>query len=400
MTDKTEKETLQDDETTEFKLKNRKRNAAELKDANTHYENIKEYAENYASYSKIREMESIASYMKKKGYLNGGSSEADSSEDSGEGGSGNGKLFGAADYKGPDSTATGNPWSGGPHFTTGVKAKLVVCDKQDDAILKACTEEKVDPMLMKIMMLLESGGNPNTGASSDGAGSLGIMQITPGNYGVDMDASKLSDPYYSFTIAAKGFHGKANVAKSVGKPTSVKNVSHYYNGDGPNAAMYANAFAEIYEGFPGLKSSNDYRTMSGIKEESKTSSGGGSTNATGNMKKVIEEAKKYLGVPYIWGGKTPSPGWDCSGFTGWAFAKGMGKDISTYTVTQEPHGSPVSNSDIKMGDLLFWGSVGASYHVALHIGNGEYIHAPKPGDITRIAKMTDWPPDFARRPSY
>lgn len=251
----------------------------DLKDTEVHYDASKEFAETYFDKTKLAEYKKIASYFKKQGYFNSGSSESSEGDAEGdsEGGGGNSQLFGLADYKGPDNTKTGNPWSGSGPFVSGVKSKLKNCDRWDKEILSASKKEKVDPMLTKIMMLMESGGNKDIGYSSDGAGSIGIMQLTPGNYGSrPMDPKRLAtDVEYSCEIAAAGYHGKADVAKRRGEPTSVKNVAKYYNGDGRNAVMYSEAFAEIYEGFPGLKASNDYRNMQGIKKENSSSSKGG-----------------------------------------------------------------------------------------------------------------------------
>lgn len=259
----------------------------DLKDTEEHYENSKEFSETYYNKEKLAEYTKIASFFKKQGYFESSGNSKDNNEGDSEGGGGNGKLFGLSDYKGPDSTKTGNPWSGSGPFVSGVRSKLKNCDRYDSEILNASKKEKVDPMLTKIMMLMESGGNPGVGYSSDGAGSIGIMQLTPGNYGDrPMDPKRLAtDVEYSCEIAAAGYHGKASVAKGRGEPTSVKNVAKYYNGDGRNAVMYSEAFSEIYEGFPGLKSSNDYRNMQGVKKES---SGKGGQKDSGKYIKPMD----------------------------------------------------------------------------------------------------------------
>ena len=111
--------------------------------------------------------------------------------------------------------------------------------------------------------------------------------------------------------------------------------------------------------------------------------------------KIIEEAFKYTGIPYVWGGKTPS-GFDCSGFTSWVYLHAIGYDMYSYTVSQEAHGREISFGELQPGDLLFWGDRGASYHVAIYIGNGQYIHAPTTGDVVKVGSMSTWAPSFAR----
>lgn len=113
-----------------------------------------------------------------------------------------------------------------------------------------------------------------------------------------------------------------------------------------------------------------------------------------NGQKVVEQAMTYLGVPYVWGGKSPS-GMDCSGLTQLAYRNALGKEIGVWTVAQESSGSVASVSDAEVGDLLFWGGHGSTYHVGIYIGDGKFIHAPQPGDVVKISNLTDFMPDFA-----
>lgn len=109
--------------------------------------------------------------------------------------------------------------------------------------------------------------------------------------------------------------------------------------------------------------------------------------------KVVANAKQYLGVPYVWGGKTAG-GMDCSGLTLLAYSS-IGKDIGTWTVPQESSGSTISVSQAQVGDLLFWGSHGSTHHVGIYIGGGQFIHAPTEGDVVKITNISDFTPDFA-----
>ena len=113
-----------------------------------------------------------------------------------------------------------------------------------------------------------------------------------------------------------------------------------------------------------------------------------------NGQKVVEQAMTYLGVPYVWGGKSPS-GMDCSGLTQLAYRNALGKEIGVWTVAQESSGSVSSVSDAEVGDLLFWGGHGSTYHVGIYIGDGKFIHAPQPGEVVKISNLTDFMPDFA-----
>ena len=116
----------------------------------------------------------------------------------------------------------------------------------------------------------------------------------------------------------------------------------------------------------------------------------------GDVQHLLDVSKQYLGVPYVWGGKTPS-GWDCSGFVGWVYKEAWGIDVSTWTVTQALVGDRIPVSEAKAGDMLFWGPTGAETHVAICLGDGTFIHAPQPGDVTKITPLQYFQPDFAVR---
>ncbi len=98
--------------------------------------------------------------------------------------------------------------------------------------------------------------------------------------------------------------------------------------------------------------------------------------------KVIAYAKQFLGVPYVWGGTTPS-GFDCSGFTSYVFRNSVGISLPRVSRDQQNVGLRISPSQVQPGDLVFRGN--PAYHVGIYIGNGQYIHAPQTGDVVKIA---------------
>lgn len=117
---------------------------------------------------------------------------------------------------------------------------------------------------------------------------------------------------------------------------------------------------------------------------------------SGSGSAVVAEAYKYIGVPYVWGGKDPS-GFDCSGFTSYVYRQATGREIGGWTVPQESAGTRISVSEAQAGDLLFWGSPGGTSHVAISLGGGQYIHAPQPGQTVTTGSVQYWAPDFAVR---
>src|ERR671911_225105 len=100
---------------------------------------------------------------------------------------------------------------------------------------------------------------------------------------------------------------------------------------------------------------------------------------------VVGIAMRYLGVPYRWGGASPS-GFDCSGFTMYVFAQ-IGVSLPHYTGAQWGMGSPVSRDQLEAGDLVFFNGLG---HMGIYIGGGNFIHAPHTGDVVKISSMTGW----------
>ena len=122
----------------------------------------------------------------------------------------------------------------------------------------------------------------------------------------------------------------------------------------------------------------------------------GNTISAAEGAAVVAEAARYLGVPYVWGGKSPA-GFDCSGLTGYAFSRVLGKSIGGYTVPQESSGVQVSMGALQAGDLLFWGPRGATHHVAIYAGGGQYIHAPQTGDVVKYQSISGYAPSFAVR---
>jgi cell wall-associated NlpC family hydrolase len=114
-----------------------------------------------------------------------------------------------------------------------------------------------------------------------------------------------------------------------------------------------------------------------------------SSSRTAKINAVIALAKKQLGKPYVWGAKGPSS-FDCSGLMYYVFLNATGKNIGGYTVPQESAGTQVSVSNLQTGDLVFWGNHGNTYHVALYLGGGQYLEAPKPGYNVRISTLSSY----------
>ena len=102
---------------------------------------------------------------------------------------------------------------------------------------------------------------------------------------------------------------------------------------------------------------------------------------------VIDLAKQYIGVRYVYGGTTPN-GFDCSGFVQYVYRQ-MGVKLNRVAEDQAKNGVYVAKEDLKPGDMVFFKKPGrAIHHVGLYVGNGMYIHAPYTGRTICIEPMT------------
>jgi cell wall-associated NlpC family hydrolase len=100
---------------------------------------------------------------------------------------------------------------------------------------------------------------------------------------------------------------------------------------------------------------------------------------------VVAIAERYLGVPYRWGGASPS-GFDCSGLVMYVYGQ-VGVSLPHSSYSQYGMGSPVSRSDLQPGDLVFFDGLG---HVGIYVGGNSFIHAPHTGDVVKISSISGW----------
>lgn len=125
-----------------------------------------------------------------------------------------------------------------------------------------------------------------------------------------------------------------------------------------------------------------------------------STQASSKAGAIVALAEQQVGKPYAWGANGPDS-FDCSSLVQYVFknAAGMNLPRTTYdqvkvgqTVYQksQANGQPVSANNLQVGDLLFWGSESSPYHVAIYIGNNQYVNAATPEQGTILQTMTSY----------
>ena len=109
--------------------------------------------------------------------------------------------------------------------------------------------------------------------------------------------------------------------------------------------------------------------------------------ATVSGSEIVSLAQQYLGVPYVYGGSSPS-GFDCSGFTMYIFAQ-VGIKLPHGATSQLSYGASVSRSELQPGDLVFFQDYGAvASHVGIYIGGDQFIHASSSSGNSRCVTIS------------
>ena len=142
------------------------------------------------------------------------------------------------------------------------------------------------------------------------------------------------------------------------------------------------------------KQISDAEETARANSERAATSSRSSTRGSSRGAEALAYAKAQLGEPYVRGGDGPSS-WDCSGLTSAAWGS-VGVSLPHSSGQQYNRGASVSKSDLQLGDLVFFYS--DISHVGLYAGNGQVIHAPRPGKSVEYIKMSYMPYAGARRP--
>ena len=103
---------------------------------------------------------------------------------------------------------------------------------------------------------------------------------------------------------------------------------------------------------------------------------------------VQEVAFGTLGTRYHFGGASPETGFDCSGLVTHVFGRAWGVELPRNTQEQRHVGRPVKFSELKPGDLVFYDTRHRPFsHVGIYVGQGNFVHAPRPGATVRIESI-------------
>ena len=99
---------------------------------------------------------------------------------------------------------------------------------------------------------------------------------------------------------------------------------------------------------------------------------------------VVSIALRYLGIPYRWGGSSPSTGFDCSGFVMYVYGR-IGISLPHHAASQYAYGRPVARSQLAPGDIVFFNGLG---HNGIYVGGGSFVHSPHTGDVVKISSLS------------
>ncbi|MDQ1038061.1 cell wall-associated NlpC family hydrolase [Streptomyces sp. V3I8] len=117
--------------------------------------------------------------------------------------------------------------------------------------------------------------------------------------------------------------------------------------------------------------------------------------ASGSVATVISFLRAQVGDAYVMGASGPDA-WDCSSLVQAAF-KQVGVDLPRVSQDQSVAGTPVSLSNVQVGDILYWGGAGSAYHVGVYIGGGQYLDAANPSKGVVIQDLSGYPASGAVR---
>lgn len=169
--------------------------------------------------------------------------------------------------------------------------------------------------------------------------------------------------------------------------TSSSILAELKNGTAVTVLSTSNGWSKVsYAGKTGYISA-DYLVTASSGTAISPSNTAASVSISAKRQSVLNYAAQFLGVPYVYGGSTPS-GFDCSGFTSYVFKNTVGS-IPRVAQAQYDATTRVSRDDLLPGDLVFFGSSTSSIsHVGIYVGSNQFIHAPSTGDVVKYSSLT------------
>ena len=123
-------------------------------------------------------------------------------------------------------------------------------------------------------------------------------------------------------------------------------------------------------------------------EAGASSSSGSISSGSGTATDIANFAMSFVGYSYVWGGMSPSTGFDCSGLMYYVLTQ-YGYSMKRVANDQMTQGTAVSRDNLQVGDLVFFGYGSYANHVGMYIGNGNFVHASTPSTGVRVNSLNE-----------
>ncbi len=150
----------------------------------------------------------------------------------------------------------------------------------------------------------------------------------------------------------------------------------------PNNLLYLAAFSAALAGCAEFRPAPEPLAPSSIQPTTRVPPGGVQRS------EALLQALLALGVDYSDGGNSPATGFDCSGLVVHVFSQAYGVSLPRTALDQGSVGAPVDDQDLEPGDLVFYNTLGRPFsHVGIYLGDGRFVHSPKPGARVRVENM-------------
>lgn len=195
-------------------------------------------------------------------------------------------------------------------------------------------------------------------------------------------------PHRSFAVSA-GLPGGASTTGVSGAGGIIGSTTGGL--PGADTAAAADGFSAALEEALGTATGSDSApgsdadSSAGVTGAGSSSSGTSAGTAFGTT--IVETAEKYLGIPYVWGGNSPSQGFDCSGLVKYVM-KELGVDMPRVARDQAKVGTEVASlAEAQPGDLL---GMRNGSHIAIYLGDNKILQSPQPGENVSIRSLFSW----------